>query len=462
LTALPSCDKLLSNESPLEVVRLSLVEIVKSAGVIGAGGAGFPTHVKIDTKVEIVIANGAECEPLLNTDQRVMEHFADEIVDGMSLIMEHVGAKIGYIGVKKKYKPSIAALELAIKSRSDISLYLLDNFYPSGDEQILLTEITGRIVPEGGIPLHVGIVVSNVASLANVSRAARNMPVVDKEVTLVGEVEDPQVIVAPVGTSIQHLVNLAIPKLPLDELVVIDGGPMMGTIVSLDGFINKKTSGLIILAKDHPLVTWKQIPMAAMIRRSAAVCCQCRDCTEVCSRYMQGHRIEPHKMMRGLGHPQQDHSQAMLAAFLCSQCGLCEFACPLHLSPKMAFAELLSGFQSRGVKNPFHDAPKEVHEFNQYRKIDKNRLIRRYHLTAYDSHELPLRPMVSPPSMVAIELGQAIGAPSEPVVHVGDRVTRGMLVAAAPEGKLGANLHASIDGRVTRVDLGKLIVIEGV
>jgi Na+-translocating ferredoxin:NAD+ oxidoreductase RnfC subunit len=390
-----------------------------------------------------------------------MEHYAAEVVDGMALVMAHVGAKVGTVGVKKKYTKSIAALEAAIEGRPNLNLHLLNNFYPSGDEQILVTEVTGRVVPEGGIPLQVGVVVSNVASLVNVSRAARNKVVVDKEVTLVGELEEPQVVGTPVGTPIRHLMALARPTRPLDELVVIDGGPMMGKLVSLDGYINKKTSGLIVLPKDHPLVTWKQIPMASMIRRSAAVCCQCRDCTEVCSRYMQGHRIEPHKMMRGLGHPQQDHGEAMLAAFLCSQCGLCEFACPLNLSPKMAYEELLGQFRARGVKSPFNNAPERVHEFNRYRKIDKNRLIRRYHLTKYDSHDLPLTFLPSPPPLVGLELGQAIGAPSEAVVRVGDRISRGSLVAAAPEGKLGANLHASIDGRISRVDAGKLIVIEG-
>ncbi len=438
---------------------MSLVDTVKLAGVIGCGGAGFPTHVKIDTKADVVVANGAECEPLLNSDQRVMEQYADELVEGLCLIMKQVGAPRGIIGLKKSYHGSIEAVSKRIEGLDGVEIGVLGNFYPSGDEQILLTELTGLIVPEGGIPPQVNAVVSNVLTMVQVARAAKGQNVTHREVTLVGEVKKPKVVTTAIGTPVGDLLKLAMPAIPIEDIVVIDGGPMMGKIVGLDATVNKTTSGLIFLSKDHPLIQWWSIPMPAMVRRSAAACCQCRDCTEACSRYMQGHDIQPHLMMRSLAYQNNEPTSGMTAAFLCSQCGLCEYACPMNLSPRRAYAELAAKFRAGGMKNPHHNAPTSVHEFNQYRKIGKDRLIRRYQLTKYDSHSLTLTPIPDPP-LVRLSLTQAFGAPSEPAVKSGDVVEAGQLIANAPEGKLGAALHASIDGTVTGID-SDYITIEG-
>ena len=438
---------------------MSLVDTVKKAGVIGCGGAGFPAHVKIDSKVNTVIANGAECEPLLNTDQRVMETCADELVEGMRLIMKQVGAAKGYIGLKKGYDLSIAALSQHLGGAGDIELRLLDNYYPAGDEQILLTELTGRIVPEGGIPLDVGAVVGNVLTIVQVARAAKGQVVTHREVTLVGEVKKPHVITAPIGTPIADLLAIALPAVPAEDMVVIDGGPMMGKIVDLQSTVNKTTSGLVFLSKEHPLIRQRTLPMQALVRRSVAACCQCRDCTDLCPRYMQGHNIQPHLMMRSLAYKLDEPTAPMTAAFLCSQCGICEFACPMNLSPRRAFADILANFEAAGFKNPHHNSPERVNEFSRYRKIGKDRLIRRYQLTQYDRHDLPLSRMPDP-HVVRLWLKQAFGAPSEPVVKAGKSVKAGDLVARIPEGELGANLHASITGKVAAVD-DEYITIEG-
>ena len=442
---------------------MSLVETVKRAGIIGCGGAGFPAHVKVDSKVEVVMANGAECEPLLNTDQRVMEHYADDLVTGLALIMKHVGAARGIIGLKQGYHLAIEVLSAKIAGVDGVELGILPNTYPSGDEQIMVTELTGKIVPEGGIPLQINTVVSNVLTMVQIARAEKGQVVTEREVTLVGEVKKPQVVTAAIGTPIADLVALAQPTMPVEDIVIIDGGPMMGKIVEGDDAMNKTTSGLVFLAADHPLVVQRTLPMPALVRRSVSACCQCRECTELCSRYMQGHDIQPHLMMRSLayesGTPTGAPTSAMTAAFICSQCGLCEFACPMDLSPRRAYAELLAGFTEAGMKNPHTEAPTAVHEFRQYRKVGKDRLIRRYRLGDYESHSLNLVRMPDPP-MVRLSLVQHIGAPSQPVVEVGQAVAKGDLVAQIPEGKLGANLHASISGTVTSVN-SRRIVIEG-
>ena len=442
------------------ILNMSLVDSVRDAGIIGCGGAGFPTHVKIDSKVNQVFANGAECEPLLNSDQRIMEQQADELIEGLGLIMKHVGASKGFIGLKKTYKDSIAALTVALKKADvNIELGLLDACYPSGDEHIMITDITGKVVPEGGIPLQVNALVSNVLTMVQVARAARGQVVTDRAVTLVGEIFKPQVVNVAIGTPIRDLIEFTVPLVPVEDMVVIAGGPMMGPIVSVDDVINKTTSGLLFLQKDHPLVQIRSIPMDAMVRRSVAACCQCRMCTDACSRYLQGHDIEPHLMMRVLAYKTDVPTRGMTGAFLCSQCGLCEFACPMDLSPRRAFVDILNAFRSAGVKNPHTKAPLEPHEFREFRKIAKDRLTRRYGLLKYDRHDLVLTQFPEPP-VVRLSLTQAIGAPSEPVVGVGDRVAKGALVAKIPDGKLGSMLHASIDGTITGIS-DEHITIEG-
>ena len=439
---------------------MSLVDIVRDAGIIGCGGAGFPTHVKIDATVDLVLANGAECEPLLASDQRVMEYYADEILEGLLLIMSHTGATKGMIGTKKHYHGAVDALNAAIDGRGNVELGLMGNYYPAGDEHILLADLTGRIVPEGGIPLQVGAVVSNVLTMVQIARAARGQVVTDRVVTLVGEVEQPQVVIAPIGTPVMDLLLMCQPRLPLEDIVIIDGGPMMGRVVTKDASVNKTTSGYLFLPKDHPVIQYKQIPLEAMIRRSVAACCQCRLCTDACSRYMQGHAIEPHRVMRTLAYQLEAPTSALTAAFLCSQCGLCEFACPMYLSPKRAYAEVLQKLRAAGVKNPHHRAPEKLHEFNQYRKIGKDRITRRYQLKQYEDHDLPLTRIPEPPR-VAISLTQQTGAPSEPVVRKGERVSKGQLIARIPSGKLGANHHASISGQVLDVTGDRIVIMGG-
>jgi len=174
---------------------------------------------------------------------------------------------------------------------------------------------------------------------------------------------------------------------------------------------------------------------------------------------MQGHRIEPHAMMRHLAYGIETPTWPLTAAFLCSQCGLCEFACPMDLSPRRAFAEIAKGFRAAGVKNPHTAQPKELHQFNRFRKIGKKRLINRYQLSEYDSHDLPLTELKDV-ECVGISLTQSIGAPSTPVVKEGDTVKRGDLIAKIDENKLGANHHSPINGRVIKVD-SRHILIEG-
>ena len=189
-----------------------VVHKVRAAGVVGAGGAGFPTHVKLQAEVQRVLANGASCEPLLASDPYLMTHHADLVIDGLRRVMECTRADKGTICIKSKHGSALEAL----RSRStvdstagDIAVFELEDFYPAGDEFILVNEVLGKTVPEGGIPLNVKVVVSNVESLMNISLAMRGKPVTDRYLTVCGEVVRPMIVKAPVGTPVHDVIALA-------------------------------------------------------------------------------------------------------------------------------------------------------------------------------------------------------------------------------------------------------------
>ncbi|MCX6357106.1 MAG: hypothetical protein NT045_04385, partial [Candidatus Aureabacteria bacterium] len=145
----------------------TLVDKVRQAGVVGAGGAGFPTWKKIDARVEWVIANGAECEPLLHNDQYLMSRDADAVVKGVELVMKATGAGCGIIALKEKYQDAVTAFRRVLKKRGHVELVFLENNYPAGDEFVLVYDVTKRVIPEGGLPLDVGVVNSNVETFKN-------------------------------------------------------------------------------------------------------------------------------------------------------------------------------------------------------------------------------------------------------------------------------------------------------
>src|SRR6516162_869481 len=155
---------------------------LRECGVVGAGGAGFPTYVKAQSQVEYLIANGAECEPLIHKDAELMLHFPKEILAGMVTMMDATSAKQGKFGIKSKHHEAIEALKANLPGRVEFTL--LGDFYPSGDEYELVYAATGRLIPPAGIPLAVGCVVNNVETLYNVHQAERDIPVTQKFVSV--------------------------------------------------------------------------------------------------------------------------------------------------------------------------------------------------------------------------------------------------------------------------------------
>ncbi len=441
---------------------MNVVESSKAAGVVGAGGAGFPAHIKYNAKAEYVIANGAECEPLLYKDKEVMRLHADKVVRGVELVMKQAGAPKGVIAVKKKAHDAVEAFEKILQGRSDLELFLMGSYYPAGDEFVLVYEVTGRVIPPGGIPLQVGCVVSNVETLMNAAMAdATGEPVTDKWLTIAGAVRKPMTVKVPVGVRLRDIIDLA-GGLTHPECAFLNGGAMMGKLTyDLDDIVTKSCGGYIAVPAGHYLELKKGRKPRAFNRIGKSACDQCSYCTEFCPRYLIGHPIEPHRVMRTLGltgSGKQLESDFALACVHCGVCGL--FACPEDLDPHEISWDTRMARIKEGAK-PQEFNPRgqfKAHPMFQFRRLPMDRLVRRLGLAQWD---VPAQYVETnyQPDRVTLPLKQHIGQPARAIVKTGDAVGKGQLVAEMPAGQMGSNIHASISGRV-RVG-NENIVIDG-
>ena len=428
-----------------------IVQSIRNAGIVGAGGAGFPTHVKVNCTVDIVIANGAECEPLLHVDQLLMAHYAAKVVAGMALVMEATGAAKGVICLKEHYHNAIAALEQETAGKPDISLKLMKSYYPAGDEQTMVYDVTGKVVPTGGLPLDVGAVVANVSTLINVADAMDGKTVTDKYVTVGGEVETPVTLKVPVGTPYRALVAAAGGPDSEEDYILVIGGPAMGELCEdWNTPVTKTTGGVLVFRKDHPMVLKKTEDCEADLKLARAVCCQCNMCTLMCPRNQLGLGVEPHKAMRAAAMGQGDLLGDPNGVFSCCDCGICSYyACNFDLSPSRMMKRMKEALTQAGYK-PQKQVAGEPNDNIESTRIPVSRLMSRLGLAKYDK-AAPLVDKDLPIRIVRIPLKQHIGAPSAPVVRVGSSVDRGGLIADIPSGNLGARVHASITGTVSEV-----------
>ena len=433
---------------------MTLAEATRKAGVIGSGGAGFPTHVKLERPVEDVIVNGAECEPLLYSDQVVMETRTDRVMAGLRLVLSDFARRgvepKATICVKGKYKKSVAAFRAAIGRDEPIRVLELENVYPSGDEQFLVYEATGRIVPEVGIPPMVNALVMNVGTLAQVAEAQDGRPVTERMMTIGGEVENPFVAPVPVGTPFSAILQAAMPK--IEDYVLLVNGPMMGRITEDHEEVTTKTmGGLFVLPRRQSHVSRMSRPLSTEIRLSKSVCEVCRYCTDFCPRFLLGHGLEPHKVMRVINYDRDLDTKTITSAWLCCECGVCDlWACPMFLSPRVIFRQFKKRLAAAGIRNPHNNADVTVDHYRKFRGIPTDRLTKRLGLSMYDHRPQSQAPRVEP-NKARIRLDQHVGAPAEPMVQQGQKVARGQMIGAIPEGKLGAAYHASIEVRVSQV-----------
>jgi Na+-translocating ferredoxin:NAD+ oxidoreductase RnfC subunit len=427
---------------------MQLQEKIFRAGVVGAGGAGFPAHVKAKSQVEFVLANGAECEPLIHKDYELMVNFPKEIMEGFNLLIENTSAKKGFFGIKEKNTRAISKISKYLNGKTELTK--LGDFYPSGDEFELVYEATGRLIPPAGIPVDIGCVVNNVETLYNIALAEKDIPVTKKFICVAGAVKNPSSFFVPVGTSFRDVIDFA-GGTKAKEFGIFVGGVMMGHLTfDLNEVITKTTAGLIILPKDHYLIKRKNQPEENWHRIGKSACDQCSYCTEFCPRYLLGYQVEPHKVMRSLGFTKTGSAVWNQMADLCCSCGLCTlYACPEDLYPKEACDK--AKVEMRGAGRKFiQKKPVKVHPIKEGRQVPLKQLIMKLKLQDYDA-EAPYNSEKISISKVRIPLQQHIGKPAAAIVKKGELVEEGQMIGKIPDEVLGANIHASINGKVSQV-----------
>lgn len=424
---------------------MDIIELIRDAGVVGAGGAGFPADRKLNCSAEIFIVNGIECEPLLRTDRTVMEMYAPQILKTVQTLRDHIGASRAVIALKKHYEKAVQQISRAAQG-TGVEVYLSEAFYPAGDEQNLVYSITQRTVPTGGIPLDVGCVVSNVSTVLHIADALKEIPVTDKMVTVTGAVAHPVTLKCPVGTPLSRLIEAA--GGAKGDCAFVIGGPLMGQVTEdLSLPVTKTTGGLIAIPKGHILLTRKMFDLRKEAVMARAACSQCSFCTQLCPRSAMGLHVEPHKAMRALASGNELLLGETNGIFSCCDCGLCTYyACNFGMKPGKAMQMAKQKLQENGVR-PRKEVWSEPDRGFAQKRVPVQRLMARLDLLRFD-RDAPYFGEIDSDT-VKIPLKMHIGTVDEAIVRPGMRVNKGEPVAKATG--MGAHIHASITGIVTEV-----------
>jgi electron transport complex protein RnfC len=297
-----------------------LVEAVREAGVVGLGGAAFPTHVKLvppkDVSIDTVLVNGCECEPYLTTDHRTMVEYPERVHLGVRIMMRCLGVKRAVIGVENNKPDAIAALQRTLPPDLDVSVQGLTVKYPQGAEKMLIKSLLGREVPSGKLPMNVGVVVQNVASAATIAEVFETgLPLVERIVTVTGRgIQRPSNLIVPVGTRLRDLIDACGGFTP-DARQIIFGGPMMGAAqANLDAPVLKGTTGVVVLteAETKPRATYP--------------CIRCGHCLDACPVFLNPQLLG---QLAQKGRYQDMQDQQHLAD--CMLCGCCGYVCPSNI-----------------------------------------------------------------------------------------------------------------------------------
>ena len=434
----------------------SLAEIMKNGGIVGAGGAGFPSYAKLDKRADTIVLNCAECEPLFNLHRQLLANFAKEILTALEEVRKAIEAKNVVIAIKPAYTNAIEAVKYYLPEFKNTTIALLPEIYPAGDEIVTIYESTGRIVKPGNLPISEGVIVYNVETMLNTYYAiAENKGITHKYIVIAGEVKHPIMVKAPLGMKYKDLVELA-GGATIKDYTCINGGVMTGFLADDNAVVTKTSNAILVLPSNHPVVLKRKTKTKINIARAMSACCQCRSCTDLCSRNALGYPIEPHKFMRAVSKGMDSDASAVLNSMFCSQCGLCElYACPQDLSPRTLIGVAKAELRKNGVK-PFVPEFPGVAEDRVYKKVPMHRLLARLGLTKYDVGADFLEDDLQPQE-VKIMMSQHIGPPCAPTVKVGDKVAAGAVVGTPGE-KLGASIHSSISGEVTSVTDGYIII----
>ncbi|MBP7866746.1 MAG: SLBB domain-containing protein [Acidobacteria bacterium] len=416
---------------------------VADAGVVGMGGGGFPTHLKFRPRLDAVIVNGAECEPLLDCDYFTLKRHGEAVIRGARAVASGCGAADVVLAVKRKN----AALAEALAPLGGFRAVLLDDVYPSGDELFVIRAALGRTLPQGVIPSFEKIYVGNAATLKAVDDALAGVPFTRRLVTVCGAVREPGTFDVPLGTRFGDLVA-ACGGVRVAGARLVEGGVMMGALASDDDVVRKTTSGVVALPPDHPAVLERLRPLAYSARVAEHACCQCARCSELCSRRFLGHDLAPHRLMRLVGARRDYRALHSPTLFNCSGCGLCSLiACPFDLSPRRLILEARRVVpRPQGVVPPEPAPPPEA----SCVAVPTKKVMAKLQLNAWlaphrFAGEFPL------PAALRVPLQQHAGRPAVAAVQPGECVEAGQVIGRPADGGPSAAVHAPAAGTVESV-----------
>jgi len=315
----PSVDRSPNLKKEITLSAQDIIKKIAEAGIVGLGGATFPTHVKLSVpagkKAEMLVINGVECEPFLTSDHRLMLEKGHELMIGIQILMKALNVPKAMVGIEANKPDAVSHLQSLAKSYSGIEVQPLKVKYPQGGEKQLIKALTGCEVPSGGLPIDIGAVVHNVGTALAVYEAVqKNKPLVERIVTVTGKnLAHPSNFLVRIGTPVSALIAAA-GGLPDDTGKVVSGGPMMGKAVSsIDVPVTKGTSGILV------------IPAAESKRKPEGVCIRCAKCVSVCPM-----GLEPYLLYR-LGQRMQYSQMEVERVLDCMECGSCSFECPANL-----------------------------------------------------------------------------------------------------------------------------------
>ena len=440
----------------MELNRLS--ELMRDAGVVGAGGAGFPSYAKLNMAADTLILNCSECEPLLKLHRQVLARYAKEILMTLQEIADTLAADRVIVAVKEEYTEAVNAVKAEMGNYPKVQICTMDAFYPAGDEVVTVYETTGRVIAPGALPISVGCIVYNVETIYNVYRAWKeNAAVTHKFVTIAGAVKNPCTLRVPLGMTYGELIAIA-GGATEENTVVWAGGPMTGRISSEADVVTKTSNAILIMPKNAHIVQKRLTPMTIDVKRVMAACCQCRMCTDLCPRNQLGMPIAPHKLMNAVASGVTADNSAFMGTFSCSSCGLCAmYSCRQGLNPAGIIAATRNELRKNGVMPPKGQKSAPVNPTRAYRKVPMSRLITTLGLKKYDV-EAPLVDVEITSKNLKVMLAQHIGAPATACVAVGDRVKAGDVIGRFDAEKLGVAIHASADALVTEVTGGYVML----
>lgn len=438
-----------------------LQKIVYDAGIVGAGGAGFPTHRKFSDQVKQIIVNAAECEPLMMVDHHILHTHLQAMVDTLNILIDTMGADEAIIGIKGKNMHLLDAKIVASLDGTKVKIKEIPDIYPAGDEVVLTYETTGKIIPEGSIPVMVGVMVINVETVYNIHCALKKaQPVVEKYITIGGDTKKDITIKAPMGMKLIDVLNSA-GYGDLDGKAVINGGPMMGKLVNLDtDVVTKTTKGLLIFPETHQVIQRRRMSDSVTLKRASAACCQCTMCSDVCPRYLLGYDIQVHKTVYAASQGQVTDTESFLQSALCCGCGICTvMGCQQMLNPQGISMSIKGALGKNGLRRQNNKAPEHVRPERASRLVSSKRLIERLGISKYVKDSVERDYMQFAPKCVYIPFSQHVGKPASAVVKPGDQVKKGDVVALTEYDALGTTMHASIDGTVKEIT-DRFVVIE--